>query len=169
VPGILPLPNSAPDSLTPNHCRVPLPELVDVATTVLEEVVAVALVLDGATLDVGLDTAEVVAWTLDAIMLDTLVEVTGLESGTLDAVLDATRVDDELLEATFSPAVDMGMLETVALEITELLSAKEVERTGLDVGLDATTELLSTTEADRARLDIATELDTIILDEIVAE
>jgi hypothetical protein len=102
-------------------------------------------------------------------MLDTLVEVTGLESGTLDAVLDATRVDDELLEATFSPAVDMGMLKTVALEITELLSAKEVDRTGLDVGLDATTELLSTTEADRAGLDIATELDTIILDEIVAE
>ena len=102
-------------------------------------------------------------------MFDTLVEVTDLETGTLDAVLDATRVDDELLEATIAPAVDMVMLEMVGLEITELLSSKEVDRTGLDVRLDATTELLGTTEADSAGLGIATELETIILDEIVAE
>ena len=154
MPGMLPLANSAPDSLTPNHCRVPLPELVDVAITALEEVVAVALVLDGATLDVmDLETAGVITWILDAIMLDTLVEVIGLETGTLDVVLDAT----------IPPAVDMAMLETVGLEIIGLLSAKEV------VGFDATTELLGTIKVDRAGLDIVTELDTIILDENVVE
>jgi hypothetical protein len=181
---MLPLPNSAPDSLTPSHWRVPLPELVEVATTALDDVVAVDLVLEGATLDVvgletievvagtlegllldvmGLETAEVVAGELEALMLDDLLDVTGLETGTLDAMLDATGVEEELPDATIPPAVDMEMLDVVGLDAAELLSATEVDRIGLDVALDTDTELLGTTGVDRAGLD------TITLEEIVAE
>lgn len=143
-----------------------MPELVDVGTTALDEVVVVDLVLDRVTLAVaGLEIAKVVAGTLEALMLDDTLDVTGFESGTLDATLDFTRVVDELLVAATPPAVEITMLEVVGLETAELLSTTEVAR----VGLDATTELLCTTCVDRTGLDEAIELETITIGLIVAE
>ena len=147
-----------------------MPELVDVGTTALDEVVVVDLVLDRVTLAVaGLEIAKVVAGTLEALMLDDTLDVTGFESGTLDATLDFTRVVDELLVAATPPAVEITMLEVVGLETAELLSTTEVARVGLGLGLDATTELLCTTCVDRTGLDEAIELETITIGLIVAE
>ena len=148
---MFPLPNSAPDSLTPNHWRVPLPGLEEVVTAAIEEVVVVELVVDdGAMLEdvTNLETTEVVAGTVEAIGLDATevedeldatapaaLEDAMLETAELDAMLEDTGVDNELLEVVMPAEVVRAVLDDLGLENEELLSTG-VDRIELEMKVD---------------------------------
>jgi hypothetical protein len=131
-----------------------LPELAEVATAALEEVVVVELAVDdGVMLDevTSLETTEVVAGIVETIELDATgvedelnaaalaaLEDAMLETAELDATLEIKGVDDGLLEVAIPADVEREMLDMIGLGKGELLSTG-VDRIELKTWVDATT------------------------------